>query len=212
MHEALVEDAEDDVDDEDGDQQQDAQPLLRRLKRLRRPGEAGGDRRGERLARQLVHLVDGGAERHARRQVERDRHRRHLARVRDAQRPDRVLEVRHVGERNHLAVARHEEVFQRAGIELRARHRLHHHPVLVGRACRSWRSAAGCTRWRARSRSSTATRPAPAPVGRSMWTMQDRAGVQQVRRHAAQHRLLLHLAEECRRRPHRAGGCRCRAG
>ena len=48
--------------------------------------------------------------------------------------PVRVLEGRHVGKRNQPpSVAGHEELAQRRRVELRARHGLHHHPVLVRR-------------------------------------------------------------------------------
>ena len=52
----------------------------------------------------------------------------------DAERPRRLLEVRDVGERYLPSIgAGHIKLLQRAGVELRVRDRLHHHPVLVGR-------------------------------------------------------------------------------
>ena len=93
------------------------------------------DRRRQRCrARCLFTSVDGRAERDARREVERDRHGRQLPRVRDALRADAALERRDVGQRNlPPARRRHEEMLERRRVELRARHRLHHDPVLVGR-------------------------------------------------------------------------------
>ena len=62
--------------------------LQRVLERLRRCPGTRGDRRRQRRRGRRLNLVHRIAERKARRQVERDRHRRQLAEVIDLERPD----------------------------------------------------------------------------------------------------------------------------
>src|SRR3989454_11673215 len=74
---------------QDRDDEEGPLALERRLKRLGRALEAPDDRdREPELALDLLDLRHRLAERHAGLEVERDRHRRELAQVRDRQRPD----------------------------------------------------------------------------------------------------------------------------
>ena len=88
VNEAFVENAQHDVDHDDREQQQEDQPLLARLERLRRARESGADGRGQRLPRGLLDVSHRRAERHARRQVERQGHGRELPAVVHAQGAD----------------------------------------------------------------------------------------------------------------------------
>src|SRR5213593_5277762 len=89
MDEALVEDPQHEVDHEDRDDEEEPLALERGLERLRRALEAPDDRRREpELPLGLLHFRHRLAERHAGLEVERDRHRRELAQMRDRQGPD----------------------------------------------------------------------------------------------------------------------------
>ena len=89
LREALVEDAEHEVDHDDGHQQDQAEAAQRILERLRRALEARRHRGRQRRGRGRLDLRHGIAEREAGLEVERDRHRRQLAGVADAQRARR---------------------------------------------------------------------------------------------------------------------------
>ena len=80
-------------------------------------------------------LVGRRAERDVRREVERDRHRRHLARVRDAQRTGRRARTsrRRRAEPACRPTPARRSARSADASRLRARHRLHHDPVFVGR-------------------------------------------------------------------------------
>ena len=103
MDEALVQDAEDHVDHGDGHEQQHAEALQRRLERLRRPLEGGGHARRQGDARGLLDFRDCVAERVARLEVERERHRRQLSGVVDHRRTDGRGKLRHRAERHELS-------------------------------------------------------------------------------------------------------------
>ena len=87
-----------------------------------------------RLPFDLADLVDGVAERHAGREVERDRHRRLLALMVDHQRPHRRHHLRHRIERNGAALrGLHIELREIGGIDAEFRLRLHDDLIVVGR-------------------------------------------------------------------------------
>ena len=80
----------------------------------------------------LSHRVDGIAQRHPRRQVERQRHRRELALMVDLGRQLRVLEMGEAGERHKLAGGgRHANILQCTGVELVRRIQFQHDVILV---------------------------------------------------------------------------------
>ena len=88
---ALVENAEHDVDDHDRDDEQDREIAERALERLGRALELAADAFGQRRRRPPRRTRrQHGAERRARREAERDRHRRQLAVVVDGLRTDRL--------------------------------------------------------------------------------------------------------------------------
>ena len=117
VDEALVEDAEHHIGGEDRRQHQDALALQRVLEHLRRALEAGRDRAPAScdLALDLLDRVDRLAEREARREVERDRHRRLLALVVDLQRSDRRHDPGHRRERHDGPVKRTDAADAAAG-------------------------------------------------------------------------------------------------
>ena len=138
MDQALIEDAQHDVDDQYRDHEQNRQPAERVLEGFDGAVEVGGDGGGQaHFAQHVLHLVGAIAERHARREIERDGHRRKLAPVIDGQWADGAIQFRHGVERNQLAA-------RRADVKLRQRIRralilrldFHDHAVFVGRACR----------------------------------------------------------------------------
>ena len=106
VDQALVEHAEDEVDDEERRGDEDRRARQRRAERLGVALEAGLQR--QRLAQLFFDLLDGAdrlADRGARREIERDRHRRELALMVDDERRHLHDAVDQRGQR-HLLSAR----------------------------------------------------------------------------------------------------------
>ena len=94
----------------------------------------------QRFARQLLHAVDGVAERNAGQQVEGDGDRRQLAQMRHRRAaPISVcMLATESSATNFPLLERDVEQGQAIGIELVLRQQLHDHVVGVGGACRWW--------------------------------------------------------------------------
>ena len=135
MDVALIQDAEDDVDG--GDRGGDQKRLVceRVVERLRRPAVGAGDRgRHPRLLLRRVDQVDGVAQRHPRREVERYRDRGKDAGMVHRQGGGRGAEVGEGREGNHAASRRRDvDVPQRIGVLPELGSHLHHDEVLVDR-------------------------------------------------------------------------------
>ena len=93
---------------------------------------------GSTVPRDLGDAIDGGAERHARPQAERNRHRRQLAQVIDAVRTDGFLEADDRFERHERSARRLEtELLQRVGLLLILRRRARAAPCTASAGRRS---------------------------------------------------------------------------
>ena len=132
---ALVQQTQHDVD---GDQRRGDQPRLRReriAERLRRALEGAGQRLRRADARhRLVDRIDGLSQRHARREVERQRHRRVLALVVDGQIGCLVRIHRDESRQGHLPPGgrgHDEELAEQVGVRLHPRRDFQHHVVRV---------------------------------------------------------------------------------
>ena len=131
---ALVEHAQQHVDHEQRGDDQHHLAALRALEHRRVAAVARDDRgRHAQLGAVALDAVGRVAERHARREVERHRHRLQLADVVHRRRPDRALDGREARQRHQRAVAAaHVDRAERALVGLGRRRDLHDHLVAVG--------------------------------------------------------------------------------
>ena len=103
VDEAFVEDAENQVNHEDGHDQQNAESAERFLEGLRAALEAGDDGNRQRRIGQRLHLGHRLADRDPARQIERECHRRKLARMVDRERAEALGEAGDGAQRDELA-------------------------------------------------------------------------------------------------------------
>ena len=103
MNKALVQNPQDNVNHQDGHEQQQAKAGEGRLEGLRAALQAGADGLRQNLGSHLVHRIDGIANGRGGREIEAERHRRHLAEMVHGERSYLVFEIGYGIQRDKLA-------------------------------------------------------------------------------------------------------------
>ena len=132
VDETFVKNTQHDIDDKNRQHDQQPQAGERRLELERLTLERGADRGRKRFVGQVLHFLQGVAQRHTGAQAKGKRHGRELAVVVHGERPQALVDARDGVQGHELAAGRADiQHRKRIRVHLILRFELRHHPILV---------------------------------------------------------------------------------